>query len=88
MFGDITNSGISWFAVPWLCATTFGLAGLVLEGTTLWPTYPNRLTPAEVNAGLVLPNVAVALLGQGGAIATLFLAVRGPLEPPTPLVAL
>jgi len=52
-----------------------GLAGLALEKFEVWPTYPNRLTAAEVNAGLVLPNVAVALLGQGGAIATLILAV-------------
>ncbi|KAK1755855.1 urea transporter [Echria macrotheca] len=66
--------GISWFAVPWLTATTFGLAGLVLEKFDVWPTYPERLSPADVNAGLVLPNVAVALLGQRGAIATLFLA--------------
>ncbi|KAK5653951.1 hypothetical protein OQA88_7876 [Cercophora sp. LCS_1] len=66
--------GISWFAVPWLTATTMGLAGLALEKYDVWPTYPNRLTSAEVSAGLVLPNAAVALLGQGGAVATLFLA--------------
>ncbi|KAM0334469.1 hypothetical protein ACHAQA_001497 [Verticillium albo-atrum] len=66
--------GLSWFAVPWLTATTMGLAGLALERYDVWPTYPNRLTDAEVTAGLVLPNTAVALLGKGGALATLFLA--------------
>ncbi|KAL8382304.1 hypothetical protein RB595_006208 [Gaeumannomyces hyphopodioides] len=66
--------GISWFAVPWLTATTMGLAGLALEKYDVWPTYPNRLDPADVEAGLVLPSAAVALLGQGGAIATLILA--------------
>ncbi|KAK2063262.1 sodium symporter family protein [Colletotrichum caudatum] len=41
----------------------------------VWPTYPNRLSPADVDAGLVLPTAAVALLGQGGgAVATLILA--------------
>jgi hypothetical protein len=31
---------------------------------------------ADVTAGLVLPNAAVALLGQGGAVACLILMVR------------
>ncbi|KAK1969777.1 sodium symporter family protein [Colletotrichum sublineola] len=66
--------GISWFAVPWLTATTMGLAGLALENYNIWPTYPNRLSPADVDAGLVLPTAAVALLGKGGAVATLILA--------------
>ncbi|KAK2017525.1 sodium symporter family protein [Colletotrichum eremochloae] len=66
--------GISWFAVPWLTATTMGLAGLALEKYDIWPTYPNRLSPADVDAGLVLPTAAVALLGKGGAVATLILA--------------
>ncbi|KAK0643412.1 urea active transporter [Cercophora newfieldiana] len=65
--------GISWFAVPFLTATTLGLGALAMETTPLWPTYPNRLTEADVSAGLVLPNAAVALLGRGGAIATLLL---------------
>ncbi|GJC94759.1 sodium symporter family protein [Colletotrichum higginsianum] len=67
--------GISWFAVPWLTATTMGLAGLALEKYDVWPTYPNRLSPADVDAGLVLPTAAVALLGKGGAVATLILAL-------------
>ncbi|KAL2884299.1 hypothetical protein SGCOL_000240 [Colletotrichum sp. CLE4] len=66
--------GISWFAVPWLTATTMGLAGLALEKYDIWPTYPNRLAAADVDAGLVLPTAAVALLGRGGAVATLILA--------------
>ncbi|KAK1621707.1 sodium symporter family protein [Colletotrichum phormii] len=66
--------GISWFAVPWLTATTMGLAGLALEKYDIWPTYPNRLAAADVDAGLVLPTAAVAMLGKGGAVATLILA--------------
>lgn len=67
--------GLSWFAVPWLTATTMGLAGLALEQYSVWPTFPERMTDADVTAGLVLPNTAVAILGRGGAVATLFLAV-------------
>jgi Na+/proline symporter len=65
--------GISWFAIPWLCATTMGLAGLALEGNPAFPTYPNRMTSAEVSAGLVLPYAAVAILGSGGAVCTLLI---------------
>ncbi|KAK3201656.1 hypothetical protein GRF29_164g184883 [Pseudopithomyces chartarum] len=65
--------GLSWFAIPWLAATTMGLACLALEGNPVFPTYPNRLPAADVSAGLVLPNAAVAMLGSGGAAATLLL---------------
>ena len=65
--------GLSWFAIPWLTATTMGLSCLALERYPSFPTYPNRMPDADVTAGLVLPNAAVALLGQGGAAATLLL---------------
>ncbi|KAL1612796.1 urea active transporter [Paraconiothyrium brasiliense] len=65
--------GLSWFAIPWLAATTMGLAALALESNPVFPTYPNRLPAADVSAGLVLPNAAVAMLGSGGAVATLLL---------------
>lgn len=65
--------GLSWFAIPWLTATTMGLACLALEDTPSFPTFPNRLSAADVSAGLVLPNAAVALLGKSGAICTLLL---------------
>jgi len=67
--------GLSWFAVPWVTATCMGLAGLALESYDVWPTYPERMADADVTAGLVLPNVAVAMLGKGGAVATIMLAV-------------
>lgn len=65
--------GLSWFAIPWLCATTMGLSALALESDPVFPTYPYRMPKADVTAGLVLPNAAVALLGKGGAAATLLL---------------
>lgn len=65
--------GLSWFAIPWLCATTMGLAALALESNPIFPSYPNRMAPADVSAGLVVPYAAVALLGSGGAVATLLI---------------
>lgn len=67
------SGGLSWFAIPWLCATTMGLSALALENNPVFPSYPNRMDPADVSAGLVLPDAAVALLGSGGAAATLLL---------------
>jgi len=65
--------GLSWFAIPWLCATTMGLSALALEGNPAFPTFPDRMSDADVSAGLVLPYAAVALLGSGGAVATLLI---------------
>ncbi|KAK8164758.1 urea active transporter [Phyllosticta citrichinensis] len=65
--------GLSWFAIPWLAATTMGLAALALENNPVFPTYPNRMSAANVSAGLVLPEAAVALLGSSGAAAVLLL---------------
>lgn len=65
--------GIAWFAIPWLTATTLGLSAIALEDTPAFPTYPNRMSDADVSAGLALPYAAVALLGKGGAVATLIM---------------
>lgn len=65
--------GLSWFAIPWLTATTLGLSAIALEDTPAFPTYPNRMSDADVSAGLALPYAAVALLGKGGAVATLIM---------------
>jgi len=65
--------GISWFAVPFLAATTMGLAAVALESNPAFPSYPNRLSAAGVSAGLTLPAAAVALLGKNGAIATVIM---------------
>lgn len=62
-----------WFAIPFLAATTMGLSALALEGNPVFPTYPDRLDPSDVSAGLVLPAAAVAMMGAGGAAAALIL---------------
>lgn len=65
--------GIAWFAIPWLTATTMGLTCLALESSPSFPTYPDRLTSAQISSGLALPSAAVALMGKSGAVATLFM---------------
>ncbi|KAF2998127.1 hypothetical protein E8E13_000805 [Curvularia kusanoi] len=65
--------GLSWFAIPWLCATTMGLAALALQGSPYFPTYPNAMSDAEISSGLTLPYAATAILGSGGAVATLLI---------------
>jgi len=65
--------GLAWFAIPFTLATTMGLSGVALESSPSWPTYPNRMDPADVSAGLVVPNAATALLGKSGAFAVLVL---------------
>lgn len=65
--------GLAWFAIPWLTASTMGIACLALESSPSFPTYPDRLSDDQVSAGLVLPSAAVALMGKSGAVATLFL---------------
>lgn len=50
-----------------------GLAALSLEGNPAFPTFPDRMTDADVSAGLVLPYAAVALLGSGGAVCALLI---------------
>ncbi|KAG5355040.1 Urea active transporter [Yarrowia sp. B02] len=70
--------GLAWFAIPWLCATTMGLACLALEGTPDFPGYPARMSADDISAGLALPNAAVALLGKAGAgcaLTMVFMAV-------------
>ncbi|KAF9186170.1 hypothetical protein BGZ50_002611 [Haplosporangium sp. Z 11] len=65
--------GLSWFAIPFTLATTLGISAIALESNETFPTYPNRIPPSDVSAGLVAPNAAIALLGHGGAVAVLLL---------------
>jgi len=62
--------GLAWFAVPFLTGTTMGLGAIALETNPAFPTYPNRLDPEDVAAGLTLPTTAITLLGKTGGIAS------------------
>ncbi|EPS45990.1 hypothetical protein H072_52 [Dactylellina haptotyla CBS 200.50] len=72
-FPGYVLGGLSWFGIPWLAATTMGLAGLALSNNPAFPIYPHHLTVTEINAGLVLPMTATALLGKGGAVCAILL---------------
>ncbi|KAK7409604.1 hypothetical protein QQX98_008199 [Neonectria punicea] len=59
--------GVSYSAVPWAVGTTAGLAAIVLEKSSIFPTYPRAMTTSEINAGYVLPYAVMAVAGKGGA---------------------
>ncbi|THW12977.1 sodium symporter family protein [Aureobasidium pullulans] len=65
--------GLSWYAMPFTLATTMGIAAVALENTPAFPTFPNRMSAAEVSAGLTLPYAAQTIAGKGGAGAVLVL---------------
>ncbi|GJN79969.1 hypothetical protein PLIIFM63780_003493 [Purpureocillium lilacinum] len=65
--------GIAYFAIPWCLGTLMSFSALALEGSERFPTFPRRMSPVEVSNGLVLPYAAVAIAGQGGAIAVLLI---------------
>lgn len=78
--------GLAWFSVPFVLASTFGLAAASLEHLPSWPTYPNRMNDYEVSSGLAMPYAALALMGNGGAIAVLlmiFMAVTSAMSSET-----
>ncbi|ODQ82539.1 hypothetical protein BABINDRAFT_182060 [Babjeviella inositovora NRRL Y-12698] len=66
------------FANVWPIGTIIGLAGIVLESTSIFPTYPRLMTAHEVNSGFVLPYTLKALLGDralGAVLLVVYLAV-------------
>ncbi|CAM1510805.1 Fc.00g083180.m01.CDS01 [Cosmosporella sp. VM-42] len=78
--------GLSWFTIPFVLASTFGLAAAALEHLPQWPTYPNRMNDYEVASGLAMPYAAIALMGNGGAVAVLlmiFMAVTSAMSSET-----
>lgn len=70
--------GLAWMPVPFLISLTMGFAAIAAEKLPTFPTYPDRLSSYDVSSGLVLPAAAIAVMGKGGAVATLlmcFLAI-------------
>ncbi|KAI4750378.1 sodium symporter family protein [Aureobasidium sp. EXF-3400] len=65
--------GLAWYAMPFTLATTMGIAAIALENTPAFPTFPNRMSTAEISAGLTLPYAAQTIAGEGGAGAVLVL---------------
>ncbi|KAH7137929.1 Sodium:solute symporter family-domain-containing protein [Dendryphion nanum] len=75
--------GIAYFAIPWCMGTLASAVVLGLENNPIFPTYPRRMTSAEVSGGLVLPYFAMTIAGKGGAAGILiitFMAVTSTLS--------
>ncbi|ERT01708.1 hypothetical protein HMPREF1624_00002 [Sporothrix schenckii ATCC 58251] len=62
-------AAIAIFGIPWGLGTVIGLAARVIHSTPIFPTYPDALTLAEVNAGFVMPYTVKALIGPSGIVA-------------------
>lgn len=54
----------AWYAIPFAMSSTLGLVAAALTGTSV---LPNKLSAAQVSAGLVGPAAAIALLDKVGA---------------------
>ncbi|KAF2162672.1 hypothetical protein M409DRAFT_68968 [Zasmidium cellare ATCC 36951] len=65
--------GLAWFTIPFVLASTYGLAAAATEHLPVFPTYPNRMTAYEVSSGMAMPYAALAIMGNGGAIAVLLM---------------
>jgi Na+/proline symporter len=78
--------GTSWFTIPFVLASTFGLTAAATEHLSSFPTYPHRMNEYEVSAGLAMPYAALAVMGKGGAFAILlmvFMAVTSAMSSET-----
>ncbi|KAL2817455.1 Sodium:solute symporter family-domain-containing protein [Aspergillus cavernicola] len=62
-------AAVAVFGIPWGLGTVIGLAARALHQTPIFPTFPADITQAEVEAGLVMPYVVKALIGDSGIIA-------------------
>ena len=63
--------GLSWFTIPFVLASTYGLTAAATEHLPSFPTYPKRMTDYEVTAGMAMPYAALAVNGPGGVVAIL-----------------
>lgn len=58
--------GLAWFTLPFCLATTLGNAASALETSSVFPTYPNLMSAAQIGDGLTMPFAAEALMGRSG----------------------
>ncbi|KAL2799980.1 Sodium:solute symporter family-domain-containing protein [Aspergillus keveii] len=62
-------AAVAVFGIPWGLGTVIGLSARALHRTAIFPTFPADITEAEVEAGLVMPYLVKALIGDSGIIA-------------------
>ena len=78
--------GLAWFTIPFVLASTYGLAAAATEHLPSFPTYPKRMNAYEVSSGMAMPYAALAIMGNGGVIAVLlmvFMAVTSAMSSET-----
>ncbi|KAG0648007.1 Urea active transporter [Hyphodiscus hymeniophilus] len=59
-------AALAVFGIPLGLGTVIGLTARALQYSPIWPTYPDGLSTAQVNSGLVMPYVVKALIGNSG----------------------
>ncbi|KAH8900142.1 putative sodium/proline symporter [Thozetella sp. PMI_491] len=77
---------LSWFTIPFVLASTFGLTAAAVEHLDIFPTYPNRMSDYEVSSGMPLAYAAFAIMGTGGSVAVcilVFMAVTSAMSSET-----
>ncbi|KAL2808573.1 Sodium:solute symporter family-domain-containing protein [Aspergillus granulosus] len=62
-------AAVAVFGIPWGLGTVIGLSARALHRTAIFPTFPADITDAEVKAGLVMPYLVKALIGDSGIVA-------------------
>ncbi|CCH46511.1 Sodium/glucose cotransporter 1 [Wickerhamomyces ciferrii] len=62
------------YANVWALGIVLGLGNVIIEDLPIFPTYPNKMTTAEVNSGFGLIYTTKALLGTG-ALGALLLSI-------------
>ncbi|KAL4885228.1 Sodium:solute symporter family-domain-containing protein [Aspergillus karnatakaensis] len=62
-------AAVAVFGIPWGLGTVLGLSARALHHTPIFPTYPGDITDTEVSAGLVMPYLVKALIGDAGIVA-------------------
>ncbi|KAF7194241.1 putative urea active transporter 1, partial [Pseudocercospora fuligena] len=80
------QGGLAWFTIPFVLASTYGLAAAAIEHLPLFPTYPNRMNAYEISSGMPMPYTALALMGTGGVFAVVlmcFMAVTSAMSSET-----
>ncbi|KAK5222120.1 hypothetical protein LTR72_006377 [Exophiala xenobiotica] len=78
--------GLSWFTIPFVLASTYGLTAAATEHLPSFPIYPNRMNTYEISSGMAMPYAALAVNGKGGVIAILlmvFMAVTSAMSSET-----
>lgn len=66
---DLASAAI--IAVPWGIGTVIGLSARAIEHTPVFVTYPEVMTAAQINSGLVMPFVLKSLVGTSACVAIL-----------------